>query len=115
MSSSLPPEDIEPEQDDELYPSEYCPELYEPYEYDDEELYEDDEDIDELEPEDGYGRSLGLDEHQAMTSYSFVPREEQQRLWNKYKRIRGRLSEEFCEMQDIMRNRIRRRRRRDDE
>ena len=43
-----------------------------------------------------HARCQALDEHFAMKAYGFVSREEQQEIYNRFSRIRGALSEEFC-------------------
>ena len=98
MKSSLPPSSPE---EDLAFLAKECPEVFD----EDETLMEEEDDDDECME---HARCQALDEHFAMKAYAFVPRSEQQEIYNKFTRIRGALSEEFCEMRDEVRQRLRR-------
>lgn len=97
MKSSLPPSSPE---EDLAFIEKLAPEVFD----EDESLIEDEDDDDECME---HARCQALDEHFAMKAYAFVPRAEQQEIYNKFARIRGALSEEFCEARDRARERLR--------
>lgn len=95
MKSSLPPSTPE---EDIAFLDKCCPEVFD----EDETLIEDEDDDDEYME---HSRCQELDEHYAMKAYGFVSRAEQQEIYQRFTRLRGVLSEEFCAVRDKIRGR----------
>ena len=90
MKSSLPPSTPE---EDLAFIEKCCPEVFD----EDELLMEEEDDDDEYME---HSRCQELDEHYALKAYGYVSRAEQQEIYQKFARLRGVLSEEFCEARE---------------